>query len=456
MCRQITRHCVVYFMVSSRVVSLIPSCLKLVKQYGDIVNGTIGFSPRLFISGDKYIKILLSSKVHLHKSYEYNFIKPWIGDGLVCSSGVWWKTQRKLLTPAFHFNILENFINVFEKQSNILITQFEKINGEFDVQLYCKLYVLDVLCETTMNASINAQSCANSDYVVSVYTLLLILIKRTISPLKMWNFFFKLSTEYKQQQNALKVVHEYTKSVVKKRKNVFETNNINNNTSTYEKKLALLDLMLQNKMPEDAVMDELNTFLFAGQETTTSALSFLIYVLSKHSNVQEKLANEFLELFGDDFSKSLTYNDLQKTEYLDQVIKESLRLYTPAPFISRVLKEDALFDGHVIPKNVTITVFIYGLHHQPSLYPNPELFDPDRFSIENSKNRSVYSYIPFSAGPRNCIGQKFVMLQLKHTIINIIRKFKILPVANHEPILLANGTLSSENGLPIRVQKRIY
>lgn len=101
----------------------------------------------------------------------------------------------------------------------------------------------------------------------------------------------------------------------------------------------------------------------------------------------------------------LTYTDLQNLRYLERVLKESLRMYPSVPFIGRVAGEDILtYTGYKIPSNCNINIHIYDLHYNPEIYPDPHKFDPDRFLPENSQKRHPFAYLPFSAGPRNCIG----------------------------------------------------
>lgn len=114
--------------------------------------------------------------------------------------------------------------------------------------------------------------------------------------------------------------------------------------------------------------------------------------------------------------------------YLERCLKECLRLYPSVPFIARTLNEDVQTKtGYTLPKNAMIHIHIYDLHRNPQLYPDPEKFDPDRFLLENLKERHPFAYIPFSAGPRNCIGQRFAMLELKSVVCAILKKFFLEP-----------------------------
>jgi cytochrome P450 family 4 len=138
-------------------------------------------------------------------------------------------------------------------------------------------------------------------------------------------------------------------------------------------------------------------------------------------------------------------------EFLDRIIKESLRLYPPVPFISRKFSEDFVHDGIVHRKDSVCNIFIYNLHRDPTVFPDPEKFDPDRFLPENSGGRNNFAFVAFSAGARNCIGQKFALLELKVVLTKVVSKFKILPVTSREEIvLIADLILRSKN--PIKVK----
>jgi cytochrome P450 family 4 len=159
-------------------------------------------------------------------------------------------------------------------------------------------------------------------------------------------------------------------------------------------------------------------------------------------------------LFGDEKDPTIAYQELQDMKYLELVIKETLRLYPSVPVIGRYTQEDFLFEGQVIPKDTNVGLYIYGLHRNPEYFPEPEKFDPDRF--DNLNGSLPFAYIPFSAGPRNCIGQKFAMLEMKNVISKVIRHFELTPaVPRHELILSVETVLRSANGIKVGLKKRI-
>ncbi|KAF5277799.1 hypothetical protein FQR65_LT03779 [Abscondita terminalis] len=427
--KNISLYSYVPFSAGSRnCIDLLPSVTRMVTQYKRPERFMLGFYPGLGIGDAKTVEFLLGSKTILKKSLEYKYFDSWLGTGLLTSEGNKWKKHRRLLTPAFHFQILEQFIQVFENQSNILIKKFDDDkNAEINVFPYMTLHALDVICEATMNTPINAQLNPTSDFVKSVKEMCNILINRSLS-FKMFNILYRFTEDYHKEKKALSVLHGL---------NVLLTSTVDGVYLTNEE-----------------IRDEVNTFLFAGHDTTTSALSFTVYTLSKYPEIQDKVFQEISDVLGNGEASQFTYENLQKLKYLEQVIKEVLRFYPPVPMFSRIVTEDVTYDGKIIPKGVVLLIFAYHLHHNPEFFDYPEVFDPERFNTENLKNISLYSYVPFSAGSRNCIGQRFAMLEIKTTVSKILQKFKILPVLGHEPVLLANAILTSENGLPVRFENR--
>ena len=161
------------------------------------------------------------------------------------------------------------------------------------------------------------------------------------------------------------------------------------------------------------------------------------------------------EVLGD-IHKKPTYNELQNLKYMERCLKESLRLYPSVHFISRILGQDLkTHTGHLLPKGLTVVLHIYDVHHNPNIYLDPEKFDPDRFLPENCQNRHPYAYLPFSAGPRNCIGQRFAMLEMKAALCGVLSNFVLEQIDSPETIVLVvDIVLRTKEGIKVRFVPR--
>lgn len=202
------------------------------------------------------------------------------------------------------------------------------------------------------------------------------------------------------------------------------------------------------------IMDEACTFMLAGQDSVGAATAFCLFLLAQHPECQEKCVAEIFEVFDDD-DRAPTMKDLRELRYLEQCVKETLRLYPSVPLIARKISEDIRINKNTIPAGSNILIFPYATHRLPDIYPDPETFDPSRFSPEKVEARHPYAYVPFSAGPRNCIGYKFALIELKAVISTVLRSFELHPVPGKTKITPTfRITVRAAGGLWIRLKPR--
>ncbi|KAI4475758.1 hypothetical protein M0802_015035 [Mischocyttarus mexicanus] len=147
----------------------------------------------------------------------------------------------------------------------------------------------------------------------------------------------------------------------------------------------------------------------------------------------------------------ITVQVLNEFSYLERCIKESLRLYPSVHFVFRHLNEDLQLKKYLIPAGTNIRVNIFNLHRNPEFWPNPNVFDPDRFLPENVRNRNPFCFIPFSAGLRNCIGQKYAMLEIKLMVAHILHNFYLEPVEDLDKVKLG-GNINLKPEKPVHVK----
>ncbi|KAK8397248.1 hypothetical protein O3P69_004746 [Scylla paramamosain] len=400
--------------VNIDIVDLFPLGCLVTREFGPMFKVWLGTTPLVVISGAKQAEVILSSQKHIQKSHQYGFFHPWLGTtGLFVANAETWPQRRKLLTPAFHLKVLEQFLEVFHRQSVKMVQKLgEAAEGGklVDVFPFITNCTLDAICETTMGCSINAQDDPESEYVEAVHRMQQLIQQRMLIVWLQLDVVFKALGYGKQQESLLKTLHSFTRAIVKKRRKLFEEQRRYgaDNTARKKPRLAFLDLLLEYSadgavLSEESVREEVDLFVFAGHDTTAVAINWFLYLMGRHPEAQAKVHEELDSIFkGSD--RAATVEDLRSMRYTENCIKEALRLFPSVPYIGRVLKEDVTIDGYLIPKDTTIFIFNYALHRDASEFPDPEKFDPDRFLPENSANRHPFSYIPFSAGPRNCIG----------------------------------------------------
>ncbi|XP_072390708.1 cytochrome P450 4c3-like isoform X1 [Diabrotica undecimpunctata] len=432
------------------------------KENGNIIKIYRGpLATVVLVADEAFLEYILSSNKLINKSKEYKYLENWLGTGLLTSGGQKWKTRRKMLTPAFHFSILENFVGIFEELGQDFIKKLScNVNKpSFDVYPLVKLLTLDIICETAMGVKINAQTYENSAYVQSVKNICSLIHQKMFSiAVAISHHLHPLTINYYKEKIVLKTLHNYTDQVIAKRcedsrcviKNKIDENGI-------KKKIAFLDLLLSANsndrfLSRKDIREEVDTFMFEGHDTVSSAISFTLYALANNYQVQEKAINEQKNMFSDLKNAKPTMANLNDMKYLELVIKETLRLFPPVPMFGRIVDEEFEWSNIVFPKGQEITMFPFICHRNPAYFREPLKFIPERFETMSGKH--PYTYIPFSAGARNCIGQKFAMLELKSVVSKILRHYELLPAANFTMKLAPELILISKSGVYLSIKER--
>ncbi|XP_062932780.1 cytochrome P450 4V2 [Cynocephalus volans] len=427
----------------------------------------LGPVPMVALYNAENVEAILTSSKQIDKSSVYKFLEPWLGLGLLTSTGSKWRSRRKMLTPTFHFTILEDFLDVMNEQANILANKLEKhVNQEaFNCFFDITLCALDIICETAMGKNIGAQSNDDSEYVHAVYRMSDMIFRRMKMPwlwLDLWYLMFREGWEHKRD---LKILHTFTNNVIAERATKMKTDeegrgDDRGSVPSKNKRRAFLDLLLSvtddegNKLSHEDIREEVDTFMFEGHDTTAAGINWSLYLLGSYPEVQKKVDNELDEVFGKHKCPA-SLEDLKKLKYLECVIKETLRLFPSVPLFARTLNEDCEVAGYRVVKGTEAVIIPYALHRDPKYFPNPEEFQPERFFPENAQGRHPYAYVPFSAGPRNCIGQKFAMMEEKTILSCILRQFWVESYQKREELGLSGQLILRPcNGIWIKLKRR--
>ncbi|XP_018331831.1 cytochrome P450 4g15 [Agrilus planipennis] len=477
-------------------------------DFESVVKVWIGPKLMIFLFDPRDVEIILSSHVYIDKSTEYRFFKPWLGDGLLISTGQKWRAHRKLIAPTFHLNVLKSFIELFNANSRATVEKLRKEgNKEFDCHDYMSEATVEMLLETAMGVSKKTQEQSGFEYAMAVMKMCDILHLRHT---KVWlrpDLIFNLTKYGKNQESLLSIIHGLTTKVIKNKKEAFNKGirgsiaevpkelKINQETKDEEpvtqkttsvegssfgqsvglrddldvddndvgekKRLAFLDLMIEASqngvvITDKEIKEQVDTIMFEGHDTTAAGSSFFLSMMGIHQDIQDKVIQELDEIFGDS-DRPATFADTLEMKYLERCLMETLRLYPPVPIIARQLQQDLqLVSGdYKIPAGATVVVGTFKLHRRADIYPNPDKFDPDNFLPERTANRHYYAFIPFSAGPRSCVGRKYAMLKLKILLSTILRNFKIKSDIGEKDFQLQGDIiLKRAEGFKIRLEPR--
>ncbi|XP_017482890.1 PREDICTED: cytochrome P450 4d1 [Rhagoletis zephyria] len=465
---------------------------EFLNTYGNTVKVWLGPELNIMMADVKDVEAILGSMAFLEKAGEYKALEPWLREGLLVSRGRKWHKRRKAITPAFHFNILAQFIEVFERESRVLVANLERerqMQGSEGCNLYdwINLCTLDTICETAMGVSVLAQTNADSEYVQAVKTISTVTHKRMFDIIYRFDFTYQFTSVAREEKCALAVLHGFTERIILQRReellckhnatadmaasaekskaNDYTTTEVDNDNDVGAKrKQAFLDILLQSQIDGKPlsnldIREEVDTFMFEGHDTTSSAINFFFYNIAIYPECQSKCFAEIVDILGTDKSKPVTYDILNKLNYVELCIKETLRMFPSVPLLGRKVTQECEINGKVLPAGTNIGIAPFHLGRQPHLFPEPNSFKPERFDISNGASKiTPYAYIPFSAGPRNCIGQRFAVLEVKSVVTNVLRHFEIEFVGDSttEPILIAELILRTKDPLMFMLKPRVY
>ncbi|KAF8796532.1 Cytochrome P450 4V2 like protein [Argiope bruennichi] len=396
------------------------------------------YTPFVFLVKAEAVKEALRGDKMKEKSWIYKFMRPLFGNGLATSPYVIWKPRRKLLNRCFHPDILRGFLPVFNEHAQELVKVFQESENEFtEISHTIALCALNIICETAFDVKLKTLGNNESQFADTVGRISALLMNRIYS-FWLWPDVIYWNTPFsKEFKFHLKFLKEFTKKVIREKKERYLSLG---SGADKGKRQALLDVLLklhlvEHELTEEDVKNEVDTFALGGYDTAAVTVTWALYLIGLYPDVQVKVHEELDKILGENTDKDITENDLKDLCYLDSVVKETLRLYPAVPEFGRHVEEDTTICGYTIPKGASCFILSYFLHRDQEVFPDPEKFDPNRFSPENSIKIPEYAYIPFSAGPRNCIGYRFATMEVKILLATILRNFTVESLEERNKVL---------------------
>nr|XP_046253056.1 cytochrome P450 3A27-like [Scatophagus argus] len=375
-----------------------------------------------------------------------------------------WKRIRSVLSPSFTSGRLKEMYTIMLQHSSNLMKSLRK-KAEADEVIEVKEvfgpYSMDVVTSTAFSVDIDSINHPSDPFVANIKKMVKF---NFLNPLLVFVVLFPFILPIFEKMNlsffpaqVLDFFYTFLKRIKSDR-----------NKDQHKNRVDFMQLMVDAQMSEsnkedtssskgltdNEILAQAMIFIFAGYETSSSSLGFLAYNLATHPQIQKTLQEEIDQTFPGKGQPN--YEALMQMEFLDMVVNESMRLYPIANRVERMAKASVEINGVTIPKGTVVMVPVYTLQRDPDLWSEPEVFKPERFSKENKDNIDPYAFLPFGAGPRNCIGMRFALVMMKLAIVEILKSFSFVTCKETDiPLELGNdGFTTPKNPIKLKLEPR--
>ena len=383
---------------------------------------------RFYLGGIKEAIVTTNPEViqHVLKTNADNYRKSeiqvkrmghFLGKGLLTTEGEAWKTQRRLIQKGFDRKQLDALSIIMQDSLSDSLRGFDEEIQSGPVDIYPQLMRMTfaMVARSLFGAKLKTEDIDLVSHTIC--TVQEFIVRQTLQPYL--NPWFSVSGELRKHEEMRTSADAVLLEYIKKRRN---------EAPGHDLLQTLMDARYADGegMSDDLILSESMQLLVAGHETSSNGLSWLLYLLSSRPDCLDRVRQEFEDVLGD---APMGHADVPRFPFATQVIQEALRLYPPFWMVDREAIADDRVGDVVIPAGSMVIVHVYGAHHAPKHWPNPETFDTDRFIKGSEKLRTPFTYLPFGGGPRGCIGNHYAMLQILMILSDLLRKydFQIVP-----------------------------
>ena len=401
------------------------------------------FLDSFLVNHPDYIeRVLLTNQQNYQKShFVRRLLGPVLGQGLFTAEGELWRRQRRIAAPAFQHRRIEGFVDIMADAAEALVERWRGKRGVFDLSAEMMGLTLEIIARTLFSTDVSGQ-------IERVRELMDVLIyDLRPSPLDLFGFPDWLPRPLPRSVRAAVAEFDALVAAI-----------IAPRRRDGRDRGDLLSMLMLAKDPETGegmsdrqLRDEVITFFLAGHETTANALGFAWWLLAQNPDAEARLQAEADRVLG---GRRAAFADLAHLAYAKMAFEEVLRLYPPAHTISRRAVAEDVIGGVRIPPGALVTISAYVTHRNPTLWPEPERFDPERFSHEAAAGRHRFAYLPFGGGPRICIGMPFALAEAQVILATLARAFRIRPLPGHDIEPVGMITLRAKGGIPVTLEAR--
>ena len=412
----------------------------LAEAYGDIAHYKLGRHHIVFLNHPEYIReVLVVQNDNFIKERTVQRTKMLLGEGMITAEGAAHRSQRLAAQPAFHRQRIVEYAGIMVEEAAHLRDSWQA-GEQRDIAADMMNLTLNVVARTLFATDLRQEVhelAAAINRIMGLYNFLIML------PAAEWLVHLRppgLAAFVRARKRIDAVVYRM----------------IDAHQQSGVDRGSLLDLMLAASPADDAesrqsLRDQVITIFLAGYETVANALSWTWYLLSQNQDCETKFHEEVDSVLA---GSSPTFEDVSRLRYTENVLAESLRLYPPAWAMGRYARNDFALGEFFLPARTTVLISQFITHRDPRFFQDPLRFDPDRFSAEAKARRAKFTYFPFGAGARQCIGESFAWMEGVLVLATLAQKWKLRLVPGHpvEPQPLI--TLRPKYGMRMLVEQR--
>jgi cytochrome P450 len=400
----------------SRAMALNP--VQVLSKYGEQLGPTfrfyLGGLIEAIVTTDPAViqHVLKTNAENYHKSeIQVKRMGHFLGKGLLTTEGEPWRTQRRLIQKGFDRKQLEALSAIMQDSLAESLRDFDRQvqTGPVDIYPHLMKMTFAMVARSLFGAKLKDEDIELVSHTIC--TVQEFIVRQTLQPYL--NPWFGVSGELRRHEEMRASADGVLLSYIKQRRH---------QAPGHDLLQTLMDARYADGegMSDELVLSESMQLLVAGHETSSNALSWLLYLLSTRPDCLERVRQEFDSVLGD---APLSFGDVPRFDFTTRVIQETLRLYPPFWMVDRMAVADDRVGDLAIPRGSTVVVFVYGAHHTTRYWEDPESFNPERFTKTNEKQQTPFTYLPFGAGPRSCIGSHYAMLQILMILSAVLRKY---------------------------------
>ncbi len=415
---------------------------QIAADYGDVVYFKLGPQPIVLVNNPDLIRdVLITHNKQFMKGEGLQRAKRLLGEGLLTSEGEFHLRQRRLAQPAFHRQRIAGYGSTMVEYSQRLSDCWQP-GEERDISREMMRLTLAIAGKTLFDADVEAEADEIGDALSEA--------------MEMFNYLTLPFFEFLERL-PLPVMKRFKAARQRLDETIYRM--IRERRESGEDRGDLLSMLMQARdvegdgsgMTDEQLRDEAMTIFLAGHETTANALTWTWYLLSQNPNVEAKLHEEIEDVLG---GRSATAEDFFRLRYAEMVFAEAMRMYPPAWLIGRRALNDYQLKGYHVPSRSIILMSQYVMHHNSNYFPEPDRFDPDRWTPEAREARPKFSYFPFGGGPRVCIGEGFAWMEGVLVLATLAQKWKMRLVSGHPVELQPLVTLRQKHGMKMKLERR--